>query len=469
MPRRLLSPAIYRNDSHFILNRQILLNFAILLPVKHQVKEEFFRCEQSHCLLTCWSNVLSKHELQWRVQLTWSSMMMLQEAVQGDVKKSGWSGERRGVCAIKMSQPLNISGSLYSFSTPKYVNFFCVTPVMQGRLGFTRSFPGPRGMNVPSICIAFLSWKSSTWILYSGPKCLLIHSIPKSFVTWLLWTKISLPILVNSAASKTGSNSVVTKAFVEPAWYSDSGTYSSSDIWGLGAAVHLAPAWKYSLMSFLKGLYSKNLDLHAIGASIISFPTTIKTSLGIAAYNPFLHCKIQTKIGTWWSLHDKEDVHFQQFKIRSLKWHRSAKIISDTARWAKLEITLKSGVSYPWEKSPGPTSGLRTFTPSASKILAKLSNSPAAGNITIQSVRTNLASQIEGNDVDYTFRHEICREWLTSLSLIHIPPLLWPDGFSWDMPFWNCWTFHPTNDDLLLIKGRVHKWLVVSFCRHRRE
>lgn len=331
--------------------------------------------------------MLSKYELQWWVLLTWSSMMMLQEAVQGDVKKRGWSGERRGVCAIKMSQPLKISGNLYSFSTPKYVNFFCVTPVMQGRLGFTRSFPGPRGMNVPSICIAFLSWKFSTWILYSGPKCLLIHSIPKSFVTWLLWTKISLPILVNSAASKTGSNSVVTKALVKPAWNSDSGTYSSSDIWGLGAAVHLAPAWKYSLMSFLKGLYSKNLDLQAIGASIISFPTTIKTSLGIAAYNPFLHYNVQTKFGTWWSLHDKEESAIQNSNSTKTSFNkdylRHCKMSNITFSCINHGITLKSGVSYPWEKSPWQTSGRRTFTPSASKILAKLSNSKAARDITM--------------------------------------------------------------------------------------
>lgn len=42
--------------------------------------------------------------------------------------------------------------------------------------------------------------------------------------------------------------------------------------------------------------------------------------------------------------------------------------------------TLKSGVSYGCAKSPGPTSGLRTLTPSASRILAKLSNSHAANN-----------------------------------------------------------------------------------------
>ena len=100
---------------------------------------------------------------------------------------------------------------------------------------------------------------------------------------------------MNSAASKIGSNSVVTKALVTPTLNSDSDTYKSSDICGLGAAVHLAPAWKYSLISFLKGLNSKYLDLHAMGASIISFPTTIKTSLGIAAYNPFLHCKWETR------------------------------------------------------------------------------------------------------------------------------------------------------------------------------
>ena len=35
----------------------------------------------------------------------WSSMMMLHEAVHGDVKNSGWSAGSTGCWATKMSQP----------------------------------------------------------------------------------------------------------------------------------------------------------------------------------------------------------------------------------------------------------------------------------------------------------------------------------------------------------------------------
>ena len=50
--------------------------------------------------------------------------------------------------------------------------------------------------------------------------------------------------------------------------------------------VHRPPLLKYSFISSLYALYSKNLDLHAIGASIISSPTISNISLGIAAYIP---------------------------------------------------------------------------------------------------------------------------------------------------------------------------------------
>lgn len=55
---------------------------------------------------------------------------------------------------------------------------------------------------------------------------------------------------------------------------------------GLGAVVHLAPALKYSFIKERYARYSKNLDRHAIGASMISFPTTSRMSRGIAAYKP---------------------------------------------------------------------------------------------------------------------------------------------------------------------------------------
>mmetsp|Transcript_30522 Transcript_30522/g.43782 ORF Transcript_30522/g.43782 Transcript_30522/m.43782 type:complete len:235 (+) Transcript_30522:1030-1734(+) len=142
---------------------------------------------------------------------------------------------------------------------------------------------------------------------------------------------MSLPMRVNSAASNTGSNSVVTNAPAVSVLNLSSGTYNSSLMSGFGAAVHLAPWWKYSLMSLRNGLYSKNLDRHAMGASMISLPTTINISRGIAAYNP-------------------------------------------------LEA-LKSGVLYGCEKSPTVTSGRRTLTPSASSILAKLSSSLIAFSI----------------------------------------------------------------------------------------
>ena len=63
-------------------------------------------------------------------------------------------------------------------------------------------------------------------------------------------------------------------------------SYKSSAIVGFGAVVHFAPALKYSLIKPLYARYSKNLDLHAIGASMISSPTTSKISRGIAAYKP---------------------------------------------------------------------------------------------------------------------------------------------------------------------------------------
>lgn len=63
-------------------------------------------------------------------------------------------------------------------------------------------------------------------------------------------------------------------------------SYRSSDIWGLGAVVHLAPCWKYSFTRRLYTRYSKNRDLQAIGASMISSPITIRMSLGMAAYKP---------------------------------------------------------------------------------------------------------------------------------------------------------------------------------------
>ena len=55
---------------------------------------------------------------------------------------------------------------------------------------------------------------------------------------------------------------------------------------GLGAVVHLAPAVKYSFINSRYALYSKNLDLHAMGASIISLPMVMMMSRGIAAYIP---------------------------------------------------------------------------------------------------------------------------------------------------------------------------------------
>lgn len=44
-----------------------------------------------------------------------------------------------------------------TFLFPWYVKKDLWVPVMQGRFGFTRIFPGPKGTNVPSMCIAFLS------------------------------------------------------------------------------------------------------------------------------------------------------------------------------------------------------------------------------------------------------------------------------------------------------------------------
>ncbi len=35
-----------------------------------------------------------------------------------------------------------------------------------------------------------LTSKSNTWTLYSSPRWRCIHSMPKSFVTWLLWGSI---------------------------------------------------------------------------------------------------------------------------------------------------------------------------------------------------------------------------------------------------------------------------------------
>ena len=60
--------------------------------------------------------------------------------------------------------------------------------------------------------------------------------------------------------------------------------------------VHRPPLLKYSFISSLYALYSKNLDLHAIGASIISSPITISISLGIAAYIPEENKLIEHKL-----------------------------------------------------------------------------------------------------------------------------------------------------------------------------
>ena len=57
-------------------------------------------------------------------------------------------------------------------------------------------------------------------------------------------------------------------------------------MFGLGGVVHFAPALKYSLMSSRYALYSKKRARHAIGASMISSPITVRISRGIAAYIP---------------------------------------------------------------------------------------------------------------------------------------------------------------------------------------
>ena len=57
---------------------------------------------------------------------------------------------------------------------------------------------------------------------------------------------------------------------------------------GFGAVVHFAPFLKYSLQSERNALYSKNLWGWAMGASIISSPTHMSISRGIALYIPLI-------------------------------------------------------------------------------------------------------------------------------------------------------------------------------------
>lgn len=160
---------------------------------------------------------------------------------------------------------------------------FCLTPVTHGLLGLNNTLPGTSGVNVPSMCIAFLSWKSNRWKRYPG-NCRDIHCTPNSFVTCDRWQKMSNPIRVKSAASNIGSNSVVQYVTAcLPFGSTQFRSYDWSLICALGAAIQFPPARKYSLHSDLNYLYSKNLLRHAIGASTIVFPMVMRTSLGIAA------------------------------------------------------------------------------------------------------------------------------------------------------------------------------------------
>lgn len=67
----------------------------------------------------------------------------------------GEKGRRAG--AGRHGEIEDLSKPHGTFVSPWYVKKDLWFPVMQGLFGLTRTFPGPSGMNVPSMCMAFLS------------------------------------------------------------------------------------------------------------------------------------------------------------------------------------------------------------------------------------------------------------------------------------------------------------------------